>query len=370
MDRSQFDQLVQHCFEGPLEDLPWRSFMDSLQAALNAAYVTLLVRPPKENDGGALLNALVTSEDAYKEYREHYFALDPLKNLPVGEVLTVEDVVDRETFEKSEFYADYLQKVKIEYILGADLFDDRGYDTQLRVSRRQGSPNFDEADKKLVSDILPYLEQSLRLYTHIVNIETKMKTYQDAFDHMEMGCILLDKSFQIVSKNKTAQLFLKEKLGLMEKDAQVIVGDREENKAFREKIEAMLTIVQNGGMPDVEGFRVNLPHSVTGLGLLIRALPPSTTPDAGPAISVFISDPEKSRLSKVTILEQLFGLTLSEAKLALLLANGASLDEAAEDLGITRNTAKSHLSSTYSKTGVTRQPSLVQLILRSVASIG
>jgi DNA-binding CsgD family transcriptional regulator len=54
----------------------------------------------------------------------------------------------------------------------------------------------------------------------------------------------------------------------------------------------------------------------------------------------------------------------------LQLANGASLDEAAAKLHVSRNTAKSHLSSLFSKTGVARETRLVQLILQSVAPMG
>ena len=46
------------------------------------------------------------------------------------------------------------------------------------------------------------------------------------------------------------------------------------------------------------------------------------------------------------------------------------LDEASEELGISRNTSRAHLRSTFSKTGVTRQTMLVRLILRSVATLG
>ncbi|MCY1183803.1 hypothetical protein D3C76_1770240 [compost metagenome] len=54
----------------------------------------------------------------------------------------------------------------------------------------------------------------------------------------------------------------------------------------------------------------------------------------------------------------------------MLLANGLTLDEASEELGISRNTSRAHLRSTFSKTGVTRQTMLVRLILRSVATLG
>ena len=67
---------------------------------------------------------------------------------------------------------------------------------------------------------------------------------------------------------------------------------------------------------------------------------------------------------------ELFRLTQAESNLALQLAQGETLDEACEHLNISRNTGKSHLSSVFSKTGVTRQTRLVQLILGSVAHLG
>ena len=68
-------------------------------------------------------------------------------------------------------------------------------------------------------------------------------------------------------------------------------------------------------------------------------------------------------------MRQLFDLTPAEAALALLLANGLSLDEAAEQLNIRRNTARAHLRMIFSKTGVTRQTELVRTLLNSVISL-
>ena len=52
-----------------------------------------------------------------------------------------------------------------------------------------------------------------------------------------------------------------------------------------------------------------------------------------------------------------------------MLADGLSLDEASEALGMSRNTARTHLRSIFSKTGVSRQTLLVRLILKSVAQL-
>ena len=46
------------------------------------------------------------------------------------------------------------------------------------------------------------------------------------------------------------------------------------------------------------------------------------------------------------------------------------VDEASNELNIFRNTAKSLLSAVFSKTGVTWQTKLIQLILKSVGLMG
>jgi DNA-binding CsgD family transcriptional regulator len=89
-----------------------------------------------------------------------------------------------------------------------------------------------------------------------------------------------------------------------------------------------------------------------------------------PACVIFIRDPErKSEASRDTV-RQLFDFTPVETELALQLANGLTLDEAAEELAVSKNTARAHLRAIFSKTGVTRQATLVRTLLGSVVSLG
>lgn len=370
MNSEEYNHIIHTCYQGPLEKKLWQNFLQALKEGFDAPFVTLLLRPPKLGDKGVVLNAFVSSDIAYNEYKEHYFSQDPFINLPLGKAFTAEEILDMAEFKKSDYYLNYLKPVDVEYILGADFEDENGYSARLRISRGASASNFNAEDKQWLEAIVAHLTQAIVLYTRIVHAETRAQTYQDAFNQMEMGCLILDRNLNVVSKNRAAEDLMKSHACLQIKDKQLSVGNREENRRFKAMVDEMIEIQSKGGLADVSALRIETPHSVSGLGLLCRSMPPTATPDAGPSVALFISDPEKPRLSKVTILEQLFGLTLSEAKLALLLANGYSLDEASEELNITRNTAKSHLSSTFSKTGVTRQPSLVQLILRSVASIG
>lgn len=57
-----------------------------------------------------------------------------------------------------------------------------------------------------------------------------------------------------------------------------------------------------------------------------------------------------------------FGLTAAEAKIALALASGASVPEAAATLGLSTNTVKTHLRKVFAKTGTSRQAELARVL--------
>ncbi len=81
--------------------------------------------------------------------------------------------------------------------------------------------------------------------------------------------------------------------------------------------------------------------------------------------AIFISRPGSLQLSwrKVALYH---GLTQAEAKLAIQLANGKSLEESAESLHVSIHTVRTHLKSIFSKTGAKRQSELVAQLLQGV----
>ena len=63
------------------------------------------------------------------------------------------------------------------------------------------------------------------------------------------------------------------------------------------------------------------------------------------------------------------GFTPAEARLADALAGGASVREAATKLGVTYETARTHLKRLLSKTGARRQAELVRILLTSLPPV-
>ena len=86
-------------------------------------------------------------------------------------------------------------------------------------------------------------------------------------------------------------------------------------------------------------------------------------------VAMLITDPETSLAPDPASLVDLFGLTLSEAKIGQAIAQGISLEEAARKSGITLSSARTYLKRIYSKTNTRGQADLVKLILSSAAAL-
>jgi DNA-binding CsgD family transcriptional regulator len=219
---------------------------------------------------------------------------------------------------------------------------------------------------------LPHLQQTIRLHARIERLDSERATFSGAVDQLAVGAVILDEGAAIRRTNEAAEELLDEGLWLRRDKGELRVGSQEENQRFRALLEEVMEAHRRAEPSFARVFRLGGEDDSPGLGMLLRPLPKVEASGGvrNPSVAIFISDPTSSREPPRDVLMELFGFTRAEARLALQLANGATLDEAAMNLHVSRNTAKSHLSSMFSKTGVARQSKLVQLILRSVAPMG
>jgi DNA-binding CsgD family transcriptional regulator len=84
---------------------------------------------------------------------------------------------------------------------------------------------------------------------------------------------------------------------------------------------------------------------------------------------LFITDPEQTVLVRSEWLRQDFGLTPAEAGFTREILKADGVQAAADRLGISLATARTHLAHVFDKTGTRRQAELVRLILQSQPAI-
>ena len=107
---------------------------------------------------------------------------------------------------------------------------------------------------------------------------------------------------------------------------------------------------RRGSMPVVLGAGEGLPTRVWWVLV-----------DAG--IIYFLMDEQGMNEAQLDIAAAIFGLSAGQRQLAGLIAAGHALPDAARQMEISVNTAKTHLQRIYDKTGVHNQPALVRVLL-------
>jgi DNA-binding CsgD family transcriptional regulator len=78
---------------------------------------------------------------------------------------------------------------------------------------------------------------------------------------------------------------------------------------------------------------------------------------------IVIVDPDLEPEPPVLLLRRLYGLTRSEAEIALMVLRGQGRNHIADELSLSLATVKTHLHHVFDKTGTHRQAELVRLLL-------
>lgn len=184
----------------------------------------------------------------------------------------------------------------------------------------------------------------------------------DTLGFLDCGWAILDRHLKVLHLNAR----IREHLG-----KGLIIADRRLSsfgRADQVRLTAYLRRAISGS-PSVAGAPhdfVHLPRR-DRLPLIVRAhcvsrSVPEETP--GALGIVLVTDPEHCPSPGQSELQVTLGLSNSETRIAVALINGASLVQAAERVGVSHETARSHLKNIFAKTNTNRQGELVVLLNR------
>ena len=373
IESDALNELVGALYEGPLESPPWQSGMQLLRGHMEAAHVTLMLRPPSSDNTGIMINTGPITTHGLESYENHFFSLDPFVRLSEGQVVAAEELIGKQWLD-SPIYLEYLRPLGIRHLLGADIYTRDGVECRLRITRSEDAPAFSEADKALVRFVLPHLKRSIQLHTRLDFLEGERQLFAGTVNRMLLGMVSFSENGDILETNEEARRILGERDGLWLNDNKLCVDNAQESRELHRLVRQALADANSGdGTSMVQAISVTRPSGRAPLGILIRAVPMGQWCESKrrSAAVMFLRDAESNvPQPSQELVRRLFGLTRKEAALALLLAEGLTLDEAADKMDVRRNTARTHLRSIFCKTGVTRQTMLVRLLLNSVVTLG
>jgi DNA-binding CsgD family transcriptional regulator/PAS domain-containing protein len=366
----EFDKLLGLIYEGPLESVPWQASLELIRSTLQANHALLILRPTSPHERGLTIHAtdgrtLVTPASYY----DYGYAMDPFVGLPEDKAVTVDELIG-ERWVETEFYRQFVESADIRYIMGANMRTAGGIDCRIRICRPERSPTFSKRDKALLQVLVPHFKRAVHLHANLDVIQSERELYAATVDQMRVGTLIFDEGGNLLRCNSVAKEILEEKDGVelaggMLKATYYPKENQELQRLFKQALEV-------GGTARVtEAVALTRPSGRAKLGVVVRAIPMSEWSEGQrrPSVAVFLRDPDRKSDASAEVMRRLFDLTPAEGELALLLSSGQTLDEAAESLGIRKNTARAHLRSIFSKTGVSRQTELIHVLLNGVMNL-
>ena len=283
------------------------------------------------------------------------------------DVITDRDVLTPDEIETDPFYSDLLRRHGLKYFAAAIVSPDPRIEVALSVQRALGRAEYSEEELKLLEKLAPHVERSLRLSIRLMDAQSIQSGLATALARIGIGVFALDSLGRIVFSNAASEALLGDGLNIVQ-DRLVLANPSTSADAV-----VAIRRALDGGAPealswDAKPVLVYRQPPKRPLVLHVLPFPPSKQPAneflASARAIVLVSDPVVSGIADPTLIRDVLGVTLGEAKIASLVGSGVSPKDAAERLGIAEETARSVLKRVFSKAGVSRQSELAALISR------
>lgn len=250
--------------------------------------------------------------------------------------------------------------------------DNTALSCSLWIFRNAGDAGAFAEDTTICEILVSLLRRGVELSARIGNHEIERTLYSDVMDRLAVGVLILDRAGNVVKCTDSARELLSEADGLGLQGGRLRASYSGEDRKFQQAIKVLTRAVVDGDTPETCGLSLTRPSGKRSLGILIQPIAGAERagPSSRPCLAIYLRDPSAVAEMRSELMRQLFDLTPAEAAVAGRLTAGLSLEDAASSLDISRNTARAHLRSIFSKSGITRQTELVRLLLSSAVILG
>lgn len=310
------------------------------------------------------------SADMQERYLRRYRALDPRRALLdgalAGEWRLTQDHFDRARLSRDPFHREFAIPGGGGHgaVTRLDFGHAQGY---LCLGRSMRRGPFPQTVRRRLARLTPHLKQAGHLAAR-ANLGLAMQFAHCALlDHLADAVILVARDARYLRGNASALALLENGDGLQVTAGVVHACDPHAATLLARTIEAASRDdPRRAAFAQREAsLRVPRPSGAAPwLASVLPIAPPTQLARSGglPCAAIWLRSPGREKRITPAWLQFALDVTPAEARVAHAIFHGASLLEAAKQLGIGETTTKTHLARVFAKTGVHRQADLVRHI--------
>lgn len=365
-NRNGIAELQLALINGQFEEPQWSTFLELLRQTSGADFASLILHPPgrRMDDGLQLIAGEAEPSELSRMYRKYVESGDETARAwpDDGTPYTFADLLGFDQPYHIDYYREVVERAGIRDAWQVRVTEPNGVIAWLSVSRTTGK--FGDAQGELLRSIAPALRGVLRGFISGQRDRFRSNMAGEAVRRLQCGWLLLDHAGYVLASDQFAETLLSnsEFLARNRSGRLIVTPVGIEREVFQ-------------FLSSLNGSILVRPRAITLCSdpwldmLLIPARKMLTSETAVPSAIAYIHRDNWHSADRCTQLVDLFGLTQSEARLALALCRGKSMADTASTLGITAETARGYSKIIYAKTGTRGMADLVRVIMGSVLTI-
>lgn len=359
-------ELLLALLDGAFDAPPWRRFLDDLRECAGADYASLIFRPPglSPNTVWHLYSGACSPPKVQRLYRDGFYLQDPLPyhDMLEGRVYDFAELLPPGNPAGEAYVREVMAPSGMNAMRMMRVVEPGGASGWLTITRRKGT--FTRAANSLLSELAPYLRSVLRSFLALEHERTNAVLAEEAIRRLDFGWIALDITARVLETDPQVE-------GILERSQALRIGSdgRLLTSSARQSREIAATIKALAQQEQGRSRAIVLSRDPWLEVILVPADRTAHSAKSVPAVIAYVHGDSVLSADRCEQLAQMFGLLPSESRLALALARGMNIVEAAGHLGLTQQTARTYSKKIYAKMGARGQADLVRFIHRSVLRI-
>jgi len=279
--------------------------------------------------------------------------------------------MERYELLESWFFREVLKPFGLLDIIWFPALRTGGRMASLHASRSEKAPYYQQREISLFKLLSPHVCRALVISDALDIRALRSEMLERTLDGLVAGVFLTARDGRIVYMNATAERQIRAGNSIRIVNNRICPTDPVARAALSKAIdEASRDDIDM----DMSEHSLAIPD-VHGAGYIATLLPVERGQRRGivapfaASVAVFMQDPVDAPLMPGEAFARLYKLTGGELRVLLALAQGLGAKEAADMLGISEPTVRTHLQHIFSKTGTSRQADLLRLLQSSAPPI-
>lgn len=350
---------------GVCEPALWQTFLDLACERFSANYVNIVFR--RSDKGREKIVELFGGEPVPPHIVALYSrdpSIDPVRYhmMEPERVFRLHDMLETNDVESHPHYQLCLRPAGIDWVRLFAIEGPRDYRLWVTISRCHHRGDFSDDEHALFGSLAPDFTLALGRIAAMERSALIERLYSRIIDKLDTICLAVDRGGRVLID--AAMLRDRDALGSevwIDADDALRLRTASQQRWLHRQLEA----IADGATSRPVAMRL-----ADDSGIDIMLVPLIGAADAlhakHPVASVYIRSRHAADARHLVQLVELFKLTASEARLALLLAFGHSLRDSAALLALRENTVRHYSKRIFAKMGVRGQPDMIRTVLTSV----